>query len=197
MLSFTVASSSAGSAAYQKVEIKCDALNQSSINVTEFGEKIKLNGNSVDSVECDNLEAYTYPRVGYSSSDTYTRGPQFLLLGVLPASIMFSVGIIFGRRYSFEWPELGKILGTSAGLIALMGVVIIYLNVNSSAFGNTGSLIPILLFTGPLIPSILTYYRENNRDDGNERIEAILAFTFSIMIYWVFLAYLMASYTLL
>lgn len=181
----------------QVVSVKCETAGQDSINLTDVEGEVKLNGTTVDSVDCSKLEAYDYSDSYYNSQSSSRIPPSIaslLLVVLLPGSVLFASALVIGRRYSVERSELGKILGTSVGLLSLLGVTILFLSGNSGVLANVNRLMYILMVSGPLMPSLATYYRWEQKGIEDKKVAATIAFLFSIMLYWIVWAYLASSY---
>lgn len=151
--------------------------------------EVKLNGTTVDTVNCSNFEAYTFPEQSGHGDTSPGFSLLYYLIGVLaPLAVVVSTAGGLWKADYFERQEIAKIFGTSIALVGLTIFGIVFLAAN---FSSDLVLVPVifLMFGGPFLPSLVTYYRQKRRGIESRKIGALTAFIFTSMIYWCVIIY--------
>lgn len=183
----------------QRVLTACNTLesvqNGSEDVILNNSQGVELNGTDVETVNCSNIEAYTFNEPGQGHTDYLS--PLYLVIGVLvPVSLVVSIALGLWRAGYFEPLEIGKIFGTSVGILVLSisGLVSVAENFTS----DLGiPLVILLMFGGPFLPAIVTYYRHKRKGIERRKLGALTAFVFTSMIYWSLIAYYMTEVTII
>lgn len=174
---------SASGAAESIVKYKCDE----GSDTVDAPDGVTLNGEDVDSVECSNLENYSFPESRMVEMPTVSSGPsvqEFVLSVLLPPLLMFSSAVIISWRKALGWkrPSLffvGAIFSfiAESGLFQLMAA----LNLDSSVF----SLVFPLLIGLFALPLLILYRKGFGSEEA--RLEALVSFLFVAGINWLVL----------
>lgn len=163
--------------------------NSSDVRLNVTGN-VTLNGSTVDTIDCSNFEAYSFPGPDQHSSDT---SPLLLFVAfVLPAVVVVSVSEAIRRNGYFDLREIVKVFGTSVAVTGLSFIVVSVLTILLNVSRLFMIPVLVLMLAAPFLPSVVTYLRQ--RDLGiDEKIGSLLAFVFTSMIYWAIIIYYMTQ----
>lgn len=181
------------------VDTRCDVQQEAQdgsgeISIQVSKEMVKFNGSPVESVNCSNIEAYTFQGSGdYREYFLELSPPATHVAGFfLPLTVIVSLGAGLSRRDYFELKEVLKIFGTSVTVIGLsiLGVVLL---MNSFRSDFIEILAVILMVGAPFFPSAVNYYRQKKADVDERKVGALATFGFTAMIYWGLVIYYLTN----
>lgn len=169
------------SAAYQTAKTKCQVMEDPG-NISLSDYNVTLNGKSVDSVNCNKLDAYTYPKTEYTSFRSTPSPLHFILTILAPSAILLISGTLIARYFSVSIREAAFIFLVS--FVAFIASLLMFGTIDNYLrnYNEMIHLIPLLV--GILSPAAYIAYRKQGQETGS-KAESVIAFIFSFMLYWL------------